>query len=351
MTGQVFIEEHEATGLGLPTGRVHLYLVYRENGTGAEYVLRAGPRDLQFFNAPFVIETNVPMARSEDDRDGDSPADRSSTALDFGALSDDQAWAMMVKYARAIDAADARYSVFDQNSNAFVGALLHAAGGDPVAMLPRGVSSSEALGITSWPGLVEEVTPPADWVFRGTAGDDLRVGLQIDEVFLLGAGDDRLSAGRGNDLARGGAGRDEMDGEAGHDRLFGQSGADLLRGGAGNDRLDGGIGADLLSGGPGADTLVGGAGADRLAGGSGADVFVFAAGGGSDRIADFQDGADRLQIAAPGVDGFDDLTVTQAGADLRVSFAGTAVTLAGVAAADFDAADVIFLPPADDLVA
>ena len=38
--------------LGLPTGAEHLYLVYRELGTGAEYVLRSGPTEpCQFFGA------------------------------------------------------------------------------------------------------------------------------------------------------------------------------------------------------------------------------------------------------------------------------------------------------------
>ena len=40
---RIFIEAYDiAKSLGLPTGAKHLYLVYRENGTGAEYVMRAG---------------------------------------------------------------------------------------------------------------------------------------------------------------------------------------------------------------------------------------------------------------------------------------------------------------------
>ena len=109
------------------------------------------------------IEINVPIARSEDDRDGDTPQDRSSTALDFPGLTDDQAWSIMVKYARGIDAAGTEYNALGENSNAFVGALLHAAGGDPGAMLPRRDQRRRGRRAScSWRDIVSDVTPPAD---------------------------------------------------------------------------------------------------------------------------------------------------------------------------------------------
>ena len=119
----------------------------------------------------------------------------------------------------------------------------------------------------------------------------------------------------------------------------------MLRGGLGNDRLSGGIGADILSGGPGGDLLSGGPGNDRLLGGSGADVFDFTVREGRDTVADFQNGSDRLQIRDSAVHAFTDLAVSQAGADLRVAFDGTAVILHDVALAEFDATDLIILPP------
>ena len=85
-----------------------------------------------------------------------------------------------------------------------------------------------------------------------------------------------------NNVLRGGGGNDTIYGQAGKDRLLGQGGNDLLRGGAG------------------ADTLEGGAGNDRLFGEGGADRFVFAPGGGTDRIKDFQDGTDRIDLTAFG---------------------------------------------------
>ena len=62
-------------------------------------------------------------------------------------------------------------------------------------------------------------------------------------------------------------------------------------------------GADRALAGAGADTLDGGAGRDVLAGGAGADVFRFSAVGDStveaaDRIRDFADGADRIDLSA-----------------------------------------------------
>ncbi|MEB0161090.1 M10 family metallopeptidase C-terminal domain-containing protein, partial [Pseudomonas sp. AH2 (2023)] len=49
-------------------------------------------------------------------------------------------------------------------------------------------------------------------------------------------------------------------------------------GDAGNDRLEGGTGNDILNG------------------GAGADVFEFERGDGRDRIADFQNGLDRIEL-------------------------------------------------------
>ncbi|MBX9454650.1 MAG: M10 family metallopeptidase C-terminal domain-containing protein [Rhizobium sp.] len=62
--------------------------------------------------------------------------------------------------------------------------------------------------------------------------------------------------------------------------------------------LVGNIGNNRLAGGRGNDTLDGGAGNDRLTGNAGRDVFVFAPGSGTDRIMDFDDGRDRISLAA-----------------------------------------------------
>ena len=251
----------------------HLCLIYRDLGDGREYVIRSGPPSAwQLFGGEMKIETNVPIEQSADARDGETPAERHSTALDFGPLTDDQAWSIMVKYALKFAAADVEYDVTDANSNTFVAALLHACGVAPDSMLPTGIEASEAIGFSDWEDMVAEVAPPADGIFWGTGGLDRMTGRQFDEEFRLLGGDDVLRAGRGDDLASGGDGNDRIEGQDGNDRIHGEVGLDRLWGGSGND---------TIWGGPGRDLLVGGAGNDRLLGGSGPDTFHFHDGGGA----------------------------------------------------------------------
>lgn len=81
---------------------------------------------------------------------------------------------------------------------------------------------------------------------------------------------------------------------SGNDNLTGSMNNDRLAGFAGNDRLFGWYGDDRLEGGAGNDELIGGMGNDTLYGGSGADRFVFDCNFGTDRIADFLSGSDKL---------------------------------------------------------
>jgi len=82
----------------------------------------------------------------------------------------------------------------------------------------------------------------------------------------------------------------------GNDRIFGNNLANDLRGVRGNDLLNGGNGNDRLLGGMGADKLNGGTGNDTLAGGAQADKFVFGVNFGRDRVADFANNVDTLQL-------------------------------------------------------
>ncbi|MGE4326775.1 MAG: calcium-binding protein [Pseudodonghicola sp.] len=203
-----------------------------------------------------------------------------------------------------------------------------------------------------------------------------------DGSYATGGGDDRIMLGAGDDTVDGGSGRDTfvldlaydpqsigteggavlVDSAWGHDRLtrierieftdrsvalqVGGDGRDILRGdsdpitswdilfgGAGDDRLIGRRGADRLFGGDGDDRLSGngnrdyldgGAGDDILRGGGGRDTFVFATGAGHDRIADFQLGIDTIAIG-DGAAGLSDLTFSQQGADVLISFADVTI--------------------------
>ncbi len=116
-------------------------------------------------------------------------------------------------------------------------------------------------------------------------------------------GPEIMAGSEGRDLMMGQGGDDYLKGGGEADDLFGEAGADMLRGGAGGDGLDGGADGDRLMGGAGADRLAGGAGTDLLLGGAGPDVFVFRAGEtGVDCLADFEAGADRIELRGFGPD-------------------------------------------------
>ncbi|MBP2315556.1 calcium-binding protein [Azospirillum soli] len=132
----------------------------------------------------------------------------------------------------------------------------------------------------------------------GNAGNDILYGEAGDDTLFGGRDVDELVGGLGNDVLRGDDGGDRLIGGDGADLLLGNMGQDILLGNAGNDTLFGGLDDDLLYGGAGDDFLSGDVGNDLLTGNLGADVFAFGAGGGHDRIADFDAAAgDRIRVA------------------------------------------------------
>ncbi|MCY4190704.1 MAG: calcium-binding protein [Rhodospirillaceae bacterium] len=150
----------------------------------------------------------------------------------------------------------------------------------------------------------------------------------------------------GNDTIKGGAGGDILKGGAGDDKLFGDQGNDKIYGGSGADHLFGDQGSDRLYGGMGDDKLHGGDGDDRLYGGAGADTFVYAAGDGHDRIVDFADGKDRIDLSAFwDIGAVNDLSVTQDGANVVIDLPGRdgdTITIENFNLADLDDADFVF---------
>lgn len=126
-----------------------------------------------------------------------------------------------------------------------------------------------------------------DDTLRGDGGDDTLDG---------GLGDDVLYGGDGRDTAQGGIGQDIINGDGGDDVLYGGTRRDFLYGGGKDDMLFGEAGFDRLFGGGGDDILDGGTENDRLTGGSGRDTFVFGLDMGQDRIRDFEDDIDTIQL-------------------------------------------------------
>lgn len=148
------------------------------------------------------------------------------------------------------------------------------------------------------------------WVIAD-AGNDQLVGGDKKDRFDGGEGSDSVSGGDGNDLLRGGEdgdtieggnGKDTIFGDEGGDTIFGDGDADKIRGGDGIDVLLGGDGKDWINGGGGEDEINGGTGNDVLIGGLAGDRFVFADNKfGKDRIVDFRDGEDMLDLSFYGL--------------------------------------------------
>ena len=115
--------------------------------------------------------------------------------------------------------------------------------------------------------------------------------------------------------------------------------------------LNGKEGQDTIIGGTGNDTLVGGGNKDTLTGNDGADTFVFYLGTNYDTVTDFDPIADGDTIVFAGntaVDGFEDLVLTEDGANLNVRFgSNSTVILEGYDIATFTSAGLIFDPTGD----
>lgn len=145
----------------------------------------------------------------------------------------------------------------------------------------------------------------------GTAAIAIRatnlLGEAVEDTFSVTVasrtptrGTDILLGSNRNDVFDGLTGNDQISGLAGNDRLVGQAGGDRLLGGAGNDQLDGGAGNDYLEG---------GRGGDRIITGSGRDTIAISLREGSDRVIDFGDRRDKIQLT--GQLSFQQLTIRQ----------------------------------------
>jgi VCBS repeat-containing protein len=164
----------------------------------------------------------------------------------------------------------------------------------------------------------------------GNAADNLLTGNGGADSLVGGGGNDTLLGGQGNDNLNGGAGTDRLEGGAGDDILFAISGLDTLIGGDGNDKLFGGIDGDVL---------IGGVGNDEMTGGRGADLFVFE--GGQDRVTDFANGVDRLDVSSifASVDEALASAKSVTGGVLLTADDGSTLLLSGLQLSQLDASD------------
>ncbi len=132
--------------------------------------------------------------------------------------------------------------------------------------------------------------------FVSGAGADSIIGNAANNSIWGGAGQDSIHTGDGDDFVKGEQDSDTIRGGAGDDVLNGNGRGDMLFGEGGNDILRGGNSKDRLNGGDGDDILMGGIGRDKLIGGAGADTFVFKAGWAVDRVNDFEDNIDTIEL-------------------------------------------------------
>ena len=178
---------------------------------------------------------------------------------------------------------------------------------------------------------------------EGVSTDDL--SADNFQFIMSGSDDDDTMQGAGNE--------DYISGYAGDDTLSGGGGNDHIEGGSGDDTLYGGAGMDSIYGGAGEDTLEGGEGDDKLHGGEDADTFVFKAGHGNDRILDFANGEDTIDLTAiTAITSFEDLTISKSGNNAVIDLTdhgGGKITLQSVDTSVLDAEDFVFyVAPAED---
>ena len=195
---------------------------------------------------------------------------------------------------------------------------------------------------------------------QGTAFDDVLSGDAGDNWIEGGLGADTLSGGDGVDtlsyansntrvvvdLLNGNVSLGHAAGDviAGFENLNGSRLPDYLLGSNDANVLSGGSGRDLLEARGGNDTLIGGTEDDVLRGGAGADVFVLNLGDGGDRITDWQDGLDRIDLSDFGLtfSNVQSMSADQGGGNLLVDLGGgDRFLIDNFGLSDFDSGDVI----------
>jgi len=186
----------------------------------------------------------------------------------------------------------------------------------------------------------------ADWLQGGRDDNEIR-GEGGNDFLTGGSGDDILRGGDGNDDLRGGSHDDALYGDAGSDAIYGGYQDDDLWGGSGNDHLDGESGRDVLRGGSGDDTLTGGSDSDDdyLYGNAGSDVFIFFDAIGADRIMDFEDGSDLIDLSQVStIHSFADVAglIRQSGNHVVIDVGTDDIVIRNTVVADIDASDFVF---------
>jgi Ca2+-binding RTX toxin-like protein len=193
-------------------------------------------------------------------------------------------------------------------------------------------------------GGIDEVSYESDHFYTDRNGGI--TGIQADLVRgeVIDTSSYYVDVLRSIENIRGSIFDDEIRGDSKANKLSGDRGDDFLQGRGGNDTLLGDAGQDILLGGSGSDMLNGGSGNDSLRGGGGADVFVFEVGGDIDRVREFADGVDRIDVSDFGFASAADVLAlaSQTGNRVEIDLNGSdMIVLNNLSIADLDAGDFI----------
>jgi Ca2+-binding RTX toxin-like protein len=170
--------------------------------------------------------------------------------------------------------------------------------------------------------------------FDGAGGADTMAGGGGDDTFLVDSASDMVveALNNGTDLILTAITLPAM--AANVENLTLTGGANVSATGNGLDNvMVGNGGNNKLVGGAGNDTLSGGAGDDSLIGGAGNDAFLFSGLSGTDRIVDFNSGADQILL--------DDAVFTSLGLGAVAANQLQVATIGGISDTSGDADDYL----------
>jgi serralysin len=165
-----------------------------------------------------------------------------------------------------------------------------------------------------------------------TLNISIAAGVTIENA-IGGAGDDDITGNSADNFVDGRDGSDEMSGRSGNDIICGRAGNDVISGDDSNDRIFGGTGANSISGDDGDD---------RLFVIFGENTVEFSDDDGADVVVGYKPGTDHFDLTAvPGVDSFDDLTLSDQGDDVLVDYGSGTFLLKNTELSSLDASDFV----------
>lgn len=168
----------------------------------------------------------------------------------------------------------------------------------------------------------------------------LVVGMNGDDTFIVDKQTNAVFEG-------GGEGTDTIRTSVSYSLIVGANGEieNLVAIGQKNIALTGNGFDNRITGNSGNNRIDGGDGDDILRGGTGVDTFVFRTGSDHDKVMDFQNGVDRIDVSGwSGIDNFNDIKAILSvdGDDLVISTVADELVLHDMKKADLNAADFIF---------